>query len=209
MTNGVITEKMVVNREHEIDPKVLDNAIVAFEGAAARFGKDAIKDANARASYYVDPKTGKPPKNYENQCAIKVSVTLHKVGVLIKSYKHNDKIRINGLNTAVLAENLASWLKLVPFCGLPKEPENITGSNWQEKINGKTGIVFFKDYWARTGSESNPTGDHIDLWNGSRLTSSGFLGALTTFARFTLGVASGPGFSDLGKAKEILFGEIK
>lgn len=34
-----------------------------------------------------------------------------------------------------------------------------------EKINGKTGIVLFQNYWG-PGSQ----GDHIDLWNCSRLT---------------------------------------
>lgn len=29
---------------------------------------------------YTDPKTGKPPPGYSNQCAIKVSVAIHKAG---------------------------------------------------------------------------------------------------------------------------------
>lgn len=34
-----------------------------------------------------------------------------------------------------------------------------------DKIEGKRGIVFFQNYWG-PGNQ----GDHIDLWNGSRLT---------------------------------------
>ena len=98
----------------------------------------------------------------------------------------------------------------MPFCGLPTKPEAITGRDWQPKINGRTGIAFFRDYWARDGEVSHASGDHIDLWNGSRLTISGVRGAFQSFARFTLGAASVPVlYSDLGLAKEILFWEVK
>lgn len=51
MANGAIAGKMAVNQEHEIEPKVLDNAIEAFEAAAAKFSRDAITDANVRINY--------------------------------------------------------------------------------------------------------------------------------------------------------------
>jgi hypothetical protein len=69
-------------------------------------------------------------------------------------------------------------------------------------------VIYFADYWRRPG-EKNPSGDHIDLWNGSRLTASGLEGALVTIARFSLGIDSGFGFSDLGKSKTILFWEVR
>ena len=160
---------------------------------------------------YIDPNTGKPPKGYENQCAIKVSVALQKSGVDMKSFRGNSRILINGKNTAATAEDLASWLKTHPFCGLPSIPETATGKDWENKISGRTGILFFKDYWKRDGeSEANRSGDHIDLWNGSRLTSSGLLGALTTFARFTIGISSISNlYSNLSDSKQILFWEVK
>ncbi len=34
---------------------------------------------------YIDPKTGKPPRYDENQCAIKVSVAIHGAGIEMKS----------------------------------------------------------------------------------------------------------------------------
>lgn len=86
---------------------------------------------------------------------------------------------------------------------------NITGENCEEKIKGKTGIVFFANYWARPGEIKNPTGDHIDLWNGTRLTASGLQGVAVTFLRFGLGINSGPGFSDLRNATNILFWEVR
>jgi hypothetical protein len=160
---------------------------------------------------YIDSKTGKPPKGYENQCAIKVSVALHKSGVEMKSFKGKSRILIDGKNTAAAAEDLSAWLKLRPFCGLPPKPETITGKDWEENITGRTGIIFFKDYWMRDGeTESNRSGDHIDLWNGSRLTASGIRGSLTTFVRFNIGISHIPHlYSDLSKSKQILFWEIK
>lgn len=99
------------------------------------------------------------------------------------------------------------WLRLKPFAGIGV-PENITGAEWQRKIKGRTGIVAFKNYWRRSG-QSNATGGHIDLWYGSRLTSSSAQGAVTNFLRFVVGVNATPFYSDLGNSSEILFWDIK
>lgn len=163
---------------------------------------------------YVDPKTGKPPPGYANQCAIKVSVALHGAGIEMKSFR-GAAVRVNGLPAASLAAQLASWLKLQPFCGVPQWPEKVTGADWQEKIRSKTGIVYFADYWIRNASEKatgRPTGDHVDLWNGSRLTATG-ASFLSTLGRRigldSLGAGTSWGYSDLGNSTEILFWAIK
>ena len=93
---------------------------------------------------YVNQKTGKPPEGYDNQCAIKVSVAIHGAGVEMKSFK-GDYIMLNGRKAASSATQLASWLKLQPFCGLPKQPENVTGKDWQDKIKNRTGIIYFEN----------------------------------------------------------------
>jgi len=157
---------------------------------------------------YIDAKTGDPPKGYENQCAIKISVSLHAAGVDLKSFR-GGHVRINGKIAATSAEQLAVWLKAQHISGITSPPMNITGENWEEGIKGKTGIVFFANYWARPGETKNPTGDHIDLWNGTRLTASGLQGVAVTFLRFGLGINSGPGFSDLRNATNILFWEVR
>jgi hypothetical protein len=158
---------------------------------------------------YRDPKTGKVPKIYDNQCAIRVSVSLHAVGVTMKSFK-GASLTVDEKKVAIRAQELADWLKLQPFCGLPQRAEVITGADWQAKIKGRTGIIFFKDYWSRDGEVRNATGDHIDLWNGSKMTASSLTGAFHSFLRFTIGIDHIEGFySDLGKAKQILFWEIK
>ena len=156
---------------------------------------------------YVDAKTGEPPKGFENQCAIKVSAALHKLGIDLKSFR-GAHVFVDDKKAATLAQQLATWLQTEHLEGIPATPKSITGEHWQEKINGRTGIIYFADYWLREG-EKKPTGDHIDLWNGSRLTASGLQGTLVTLARFTLGLNSIDGlFSDLGKSKLILFWEV-
>lgn len=173
-----------------------------------------IKFANLWGRYpntqpYVDPETDEPPAGYENQCAIKVSVALQNAGIDMKTFvgatvRLGDKRRVS-----VRAEELARWLKKQPASSGLAKPLAITGLKWDEKIKGKTGIVYFANYWKRPGETERPTGDHIDLWNGSRLTNNGLLGTAQTFARFTLGLHSGPGYSDLRNASEILFWELK
>lgn len=171
----------------------------------------------ARGEPYRDPKTGDVPPGFENQCAIRVSVTLHRVGIEMKSFSGQGRILLDSKRTAVRAKELAEWLKRQPFCGLPPHPENITGADWQNKIKDRTGIVFFSSYWARPGqTAANADGDHIDLWNRKTLTPS-----VESFLRFYIGMNRMPSlrgifgsqqdnwFSDLGKSKEILFWEIK
>lgn len=189
------------------------------KGSVCRIDVEAVQFAKLWANYpekppYVDVKTGKPPPGYSNQCAIKVSVAIHKAGVEMKSFTGPSRIHVNGKNTAGLAEDLAAWLNKQPFCGLPQKHENVTGANWENKIKGKTGIVYFANYWKRkTDAEGRTSGDHIDLWNGSRLTASGLVGTLVTAGRY-LGVSSflagsDIGYSDLGKSSQILFWEVK
>ena len=157
---------------------------------------------------YVDPKTGEPPPNFTNQCAIRLSVALHRVGIEMKSFQGEGRIRLSGKRTAVLVHEMADWLKLRPMAGMGRT-ENMTDADWQTKIKGRTGIVAFKNYWQRDG-ESGRSGGHIDLWNGSQMTSNGIRDTATNFLRFTLGSATGFGiYSDLGKSSEIVFWEIK
>jgi Type VI secretion system (T6SS), amidase effector protein 4 len=49
--------------------------------------------------------------------------------------------------------------------------EKITGTeptHYYPKLFGRTGVVYFQDYWKRTTDSGRPTGDHIDVWNGYR-----------------------------------------
>jgi hypothetical protein len=177
---------------------------------------EAVTFAKLWSSYpgghpYVDPKTGKAPPGFKNQCAIKVSIAIHGAGIEMKSFRGDAK-KVNGLPVAYVAAQLAEWLTLQPFCGLPMKPENVTGKDWQDKIKGRTGIIYFANYWHREDDKKGPTGDHIDLWDKTRLTANP-----PNLAR-RLGISSiqwlpGPladfNFSDLGNSTTILFWEVK
>lgn len=179
------------------------------EGSVCTIVIPAVKFVDLWKNYpsghpYTDPNTGDPPKGFEDQCAIKVSLSIHGAGVEMKSFT-GATVNVEGKKLAIRAEEFRNWLVQKPFCGLPIKPENVTGKDWQKKIDGRTGIIFFKDYWFRKGQKM-PSGDHVDLWNKSSLTPG-----WASFYRFTLGFDSSWLFdlSDFGGAKEILFWEIK
>ncbi len=181
----------------------------AFSGAVGMV-KKPINFARLWAGYpdeapYRDG-NGNVPVGYENQCAIKVSAALYAAGGKLDGFT-GATISVGGNRLAIRAQEMAEWLQTASVKVLQSRVTDVTGQDWQTKLKGKTGIVYFQNYWLRPG-EKTPSGDHIDLWNGSRLTASGFQGAVVTVLRFGLGVASGPGFSDLGKSQKILFWEV-
>lgn len=88
---------------------------------------DAVRFADLWSSYpgghpYKDPRTGSAPKGYENQCAINLSAAIHGTGIEMRSFK-GATVEVDGRRVAIRAEELAAWLKLQPFCGLPRHPE--------------------------------------------------------------------------------------
>jgi hypothetical protein len=151
---------------------------------------------------YVDC-DGEPKKGYENQCTIKVSAALIGAGQALDGFS-GAAVTVGGARLAIRAEELAAWLRTGAPRSFRSRQRSITGSDWQEKIKAQTGIVFFQGDWLRPG-EAQPSGDLIDLWKGSRLKGSGLEGVVVAALRFGLGVGSGLGFSDLGKAKRIEF----
>lgn len=163
----------------------------------------------------INPNTNQ--KAYSNQCAIRVGLALEKSGVSFSSFK-GQRCEFaepkNGM--ALRAQELAAWLDRKPFQGCGSTLI-LAGSNFQSILKGRTGIIFFQDYWARDG-EVSPTGDHIDLWNSDRLTPS-----IETFMRFSLGIeqvpypnvfgwrplGTGNFYSSLSKSKLVKFWSIQ
>jgi hypothetical protein len=199
----------VLTQQVRIRTNTTKDSVCSIQVEAVTFAK--LWESYPGGHPYVDSKTGEPPKGYENQCAIKVSVAIHGAGVEMKSFR-GAAVKMNGLTSAIAATQLAAWLTLQPFCGLPREAENVTGQDWQNKVSGRTGIIYFENYWKRAGETKTATGDHIDLWNKSKLTPN----AANNVRR--LGVTSiqwlpGPlarfNFSDLGNSTKILFWEVK
>lgn len=100
------------------------------------------------------------------------------------------------------AEELAAGLKRAHLDGIG-EAQVFDGKDFREKIAGKKGIIFFKDYWMRSADNpGSPTGDHIDLWNGSRLTD------LSSWVRVRFGLTIPDVWSDFEKSKHIAFWKV-
>jgi hypothetical protein len=65
-------------------------------------------------------------------------------------------------------------------------------------LSGKTGIIFFRHYWG-----VNHQGNHIDLWDGSKLTAR-----FSSWIRVHLGIVIDGLWSDYRGAEEIWFWPI-
>lgn len=153
--------------------------------------------------------------SFANQCAIRMGVALREAGVTLGQlggvrvswYHSKDKMYV--LN----AQELANALARANIQGLGKV-EKYTGENakkFYSKMFGRTGIVFLKDYWSRSvpvsdGSggkkwvkERQPSGDHIDVWNGYR-TSASWLMEWFSWLGY---------YSNYVNSKEIWFWEVK
>lgn len=164
----------------------------------------------SKSTEHINPKTNKD--EFNNHCAINVSEALYKNDIKLKSFRgakcwHKCP---SGKNIHVIrAQELADWLKKRPFAGCPK-PLILTGASYEDAIEGKTGIIFFKDYWQRNnelGTERR-TGDHIDLWDGKGLNQMASQNGLENFMTNTIGAYCDGIYSDKGKSKKVLFWEI-
>jgi hypothetical protein len=138
-------------------------------------------------------------KPFSDYCSIRLSEAFNRTGIVYtangKCWSHSGKKHI------LLAENLANGLKNNKPQRFGKL-EIIDPNNFQSLLKGRTGVIFFKDYWKR-GNESfkNRSGDHIDLWNKSKITGGSMLyrSVIELF-----------GFvSDLNNSKEVWFWEVK
>lgn len=97
------------------------------------------------------------------------------------------------------AAELANWLEKQPFLGCRKV-DAITGEDWRSKVVDRTSIICFEDCYLPSGGSG---GDHIDLWNGSRMT------GLSSGLRTRFGISIPSVWSDFRKARRIRFFPIK
>lgn len=100
---------------------------------------------------------------FDNQCAIRLGQALSESGVDLSTFKGARCWHSHKPAHILRAEELAKWLSssFSPFRHVVK----FQGKDGFSKIQGKKGIIFFKDYYG-----PGNTGDHIDLWNGRMLT---------------------------------------
>jgi len=152
----------------------------------------------------LDPKTGKEPSGYDNQCAMRVGYALKRSGVQMKSFR-GTRCPFDAKDGGLVASaaELANWLKTKPFSGCP-DAERYTGKTVFNAIADRTGIIFLANYWRRPGETGSArSGDHIDLWNGSRMT------ARTSWFRVHIGISWDGLWSDFERATNVLFWNIK
>lgn len=103
-------------------------------------------------------------ETYANQCAIALSAALLKSGVSLSSFKGVKSWEQGKPEYAIRAQELADWLvSNKSRFGLSVTKHS--GNDAFEAMSGKKGIVFIQNYYG-PGNQ----GDHIDLWNGSRMT---------------------------------------
>jgi len=98
---------------------------------------------------------------WDNQCAIRMSIALNgEMSLKVNKSTYTEPKCAH--DHARGAESLANWLETRLFY-----PLKIAGTaKAREALKAKTGIIFYKDCFARNGqSQENRTGDHIDLWN--------------------------------------------
>ena len=159
------------------------------------------------------PCTTNGKKNFPDQCAIRVGYALAKCGVDTSKIPgavhcwHHEK----SAGHIIRAEELAVGLNKYPILGIGKKIE-VSPKEFSQKLDGKTGIIFFKDYWQRTfnGKKEkfrNRSGDHIDLWNENRLTDT-FSWARINLRIGDFGLHSLGLYSDLEDSKSIWFWNV-
>ncbi len=156
-------------------------------------------------------KPGEASPTIGNQCAINVSVAFEKCGVEVGKWGiqlcNLARVDESHKNHAIRAEELANELRKRSVKGVGSL-QKITSEDFNISLAGKTGIIFFKDYWRRknpvTGKKEtfeNRSGDHIDFWDGSQTTSASSL-RLNWFPEVRIGSW---GWSDLEDSKAIWF----
>jgi hypothetical protein len=133
---------------------------------------------------------------YENQCAINLSAALMRSGINMNSYPGAKSWEKGKPKYAIRAQELANWLA-TPASQVTTKVQKFGGKEVFEKIKLRTGIVFFQNYWG-----PGRQGDHIDLWNGSRLTD--WFTWVRIHARIgSLGVHSVAPLSDFEKSQSV------
>jgi hypothetical protein len=102
---------------------------------------------------------GRP--NFENQCAIRLGVALSKLHINLRAVR---SCWFKGhVGHTLAAEELARWLEEQSrLVGTPLKFRD--GKKALGELQGKKGIVFCMNFW---GAGRN--GDHIDVWNGSKM----------------------------------------
>ncbi|EOC1304536.1 T6SS effector amidase Tae4 family protein [Cronobacter dublinensis] len=142
-------------------------------------------------------------KAFDDQCAIRLGVALTRCGYDVSRLKLAQCWYHPKTDGHVLrAEELAKALKRTAIPGVFGAVK-VSTENFEKTLRGQTGIIFFKDYFRRDSeSFTNRSGDHIDLWNGERVTSR------SSYLRIQWGLHWEGYLSDFFNSREIWFWKI-
>lgn len=102
--------------------------------------------------------TGGTP-NFENQCAIRMGLTLSRSGISLASFDGAFCWHGHGRDHVLRVEELIAWLQRQnTTLGTPTTHRAVTDANFANQV----GLAAFINFWG-TGNQ----GDHIDLWDGT------------------------------------------
>lgn len=117
-------------------------------------------------------------KNYENQCVIRLGVSLTSSGISLENYPgafcwhgHGKQhpLRVEGHSGR---REMKEWLNSddASFVGQAEISRRHAEGTQRTHADyaGRQGIVVFRNFWARLG-QSSYRGDHVDLWDGTRI----------------------------------------
>lgn len=107
---------------------------------------------------------------YKNQCAIRLSLALSKCGMTFERFTDQKRIhqgrkdcKLGDVPHIVGAEELKDFLAGVWDTGLKDK-----SSVMRDKILFTRGIIYFNDCFKRGEDDPGTSGDHIDLWTGTK-----------------------------------------
>jgi len=107
-------------------------------------------------------KDAKGDSAFPNQCAIRLGLALRASGVNFASFK-GARCWFGHTGHILRVEELAAWLKTQKHevgTAVSFQP----GSDASSRVTGQTGILAIRNFYG-AGNQ----GDHIDLWDGTRM----------------------------------------
>jgi Type VI secretion system (T6SS), amidase effector protein 4 len=134
---------------------------------------------------------------YKDQCAINVGAAFIRSSLSMESFRGVYSWQKDSPRYPIRAQELANWLDS-GMSGLMARTEKYTGKEGFDKIAKRTGIVFIQNYWGE-----GRQGDHIDLWNGSRMTE------LISYFRIQWHFSLEGVFTDMRLAQAIWFWQVQ
>lgn len=101
--------------------------------------------------------------SFDNQCAIRLSACFTATGISLATFRGAFCWHGHGRNHILRVEEFGPWIHSQPRIFGTRERVRGTAAT-STRFSGKTGIIMCRNFWGR-GSQ----GDHIDLWNKTKL----------------------------------------